>query len=103
MDKKTSMWQFASANDHPVKIAILAPRWLQDALSVLLSSEDSLMLVATARDVDELVSQLPHLSPDIVIIDADRHLNKAVEQITRIKTKLPFCNLLDACGSDESK
>ena len=32
--------------------------------------------------------------PDIIVIDADRRLNKAVEQITRIKAKLHSANYL---------
>jgi DNA-binding NarL/FixJ family response regulator len=87
-------WQPVSENYSPVKIAILAPRWLQEALSILLLSEDSFLLVANTRSEDVLFSlPIPQL-PDIIVIDADRRLNKAVEQITRVKTKLNSANYL---------
>jgi DNA-binding NarL/FixJ family response regulator len=87
-------WQPVSENYFPVKIAILAPRWLQEALSILLLSEDSFLLVANTRNEDVLFSlPIPQL-PDIIVIDADRRLNKAVEQITRVKTKLSSANYL---------
>jgi DNA-binding NarL/FixJ family response regulator len=87
-------WQPVSENYSPVKIAILAPRWLQEALSILLLSEDSFLLVANTRNEDVLFSlPIPQL-PDIIVIDADRRLNKAVEQITRVKTKLNSANYL---------
>ena len=87
-------WQSASENYSPVKIAILAPRWLQEALSVLLLSEESFMLVANTRSEDVLFSLPVSQLPDIIVIDADRRLNKAVEQITRVKTKLHLANYL---------
>ena len=87
-------WQPASENYAPVKIAILAPRWLQEALSILLLSEESFALVANTRNEEVLFSLPVSQMPDIIIIDADRHLNKAVEQITRIKTKFRSANYL---------
>jgi DNA-binding NarL/FixJ family response regulator len=87
-------WQPASENYSPVKIAILAPRWLQEALSILLLSEDSFMLVANTQNEGVLFSLPLSQLPDIIVIDADRRLNKAVEQITRIKTKLHSANYL---------
>jgi DNA-binding NarL/FixJ family response regulator len=87
-------WQPVSENYSPVKIAILAPRWLQEALSILLLSEDSFLLVANTRSEDVLFSlPIPQL-PDIIVIDADRRLNKAVEQITRVKTKIHSASYL---------
>ena len=49
-------WQPASENYTPVKLAILAPRWLQEALGILLLSEDSFMLVANTQNEDVLFS-----------------------------------------------
>lgn len=95
--------QSASANYSPVKIAVLAPRWLQEALSILLLSEDSLMLVTNAQTEDELFAQSLSQIPDIIVIDADFRLNKALEQITRIKTKLQSANcimLVDQANQD---
>jgi DNA-binding NarL/FixJ family response regulator len=87
-------WQPVSENYAPIKIAILAPRWLQEALSILLRSEDSFMLAANTQNEDVLFSLPLSQSPDIIVIDADRRLNKAVEQIARIKTKLDSANYL---------
>jgi len=87
-------WQPASETNAPVKIAILAPRWLQEALNILLLSEESFSLVANTRSEEVLFSLPVSQMPDIIIIDADRHLNKAVEQITRIKTKFRSANYL---------
>ena len=94
MVNDTPSWQSALENNFPIKIAILAPRWLQEALSILLLSEDSFMLVANTRNEGVLFSlPVPQL-PDIIVIDADRRLNKAVEQITRVKEKLNSANYL---------
>jgi DNA-binding NarL/FixJ family response regulator len=86
--------QRVSENYAAVKIAILAPRWLQEALNILLLSEDSFMLVANTRNEDVLFSLPVPQSPDIIVIDADRRLNKAVEQVTRIKAKLLSANYI---------
>jgi len=86
--------QPVSENYSLVKIAILAPRWLQEALSTLLLSEESFMLVANTRSEDVLFSLPVSQLPDIIVIDADRHLNKAVEQITRVKKILHSANYL---------
>jgi DNA-binding NarL/FixJ family response regulator len=94
MVKNLPSWQPVSENYTPVKIAILAPRWLQEALSILLLSEDSFTLVANTRNEDVLFSLPAPQLPDIIVIDADRRLNKAVEQITRVKKKLNSANYL---------
>lgn len=88
MINNISSWQPASDNDPPVRIAILAPGWLQEALSILLLSENSFMLAAATQNEEELFSLSLSQAPDIIVIDADRRLNKAVGQITRIKKKL---------------
>ena len=52
------------------------------------------MLVANTRNEDVLFSLPVPQSPDIIVIDADRRLNKAVEQVTRIKAKLLSANYI---------
>jgi hypothetical protein len=50
------------------------------------------MLAANTQNEDVLFSLPLSQSPDIIVIDADRRLNKAVEQIARIKKKLYSAN-----------
>jgi DNA-binding NarL/FixJ family response regulator len=85
-------WQSASENYTPVKLAILAPRWLQEALGILLLSEDTFTLVANTQNEDALFLLSSSQMPDIILIDTNRRLNKAVEQITRIKAKIQSAN-----------
>lgn len=85
-------WQPASENYTPVKLAILAPRWLQEALGILLLSDDSFTLVANTQNEDMLFSLSLSQMPDIILIDTDRRLKKAVDQITRIKAKIQSAN-----------
>jgi DNA-binding NarL/FixJ family response regulator len=94
MDNNVPSLEPASENYSLVKIAILAPRWLQEALSILLLSEDSFMLVASTRNEEVLFSLPASQLPDIIVIDADRRLSKAMEQIIRVKTKLNSTNYL---------
>ena len=52
------------------------------------------MLVANTRNEDVLFSLPVSQLPDIIVVDADRRLNKALEQITRVKEKLNSANYL---------
>ncbi len=94
-------------------VAIVAPVWLQNALMVLLHAEPDLKLVACTATVQVLLSLDLEQSPDLVILEANEQLERAEEQLRRIKTAWPTSGcvalieerrqsaLIRAAGADE--
>lgn len=70
-------------------IALVAPKWLQEALQVLFDGTSGVLLIASATDVDSLIMQEMDAAPDFVLLDADRDNSVAVSEVDRIMQAWP--------------
>ena len=75
--------------DQASTIAVVAPRWLQDALEVLLDGTSDMQLVASATDIDSLILLDLDRTPEFVLLDAGLGDREAVEQVHQIVATWP--------------
>jgi DNA-binding NarL/FixJ family response regulator len=99
--------------EHPTTIAAVVPVWLQDALAVLLKSDQSVRLVACTATIQTMLLLSLGRSPDVVLLDAAEQDEKASSQVRQIKTVWPDSrcivlvehggqqSLMQASGADE--
>ena len=97
----------------PMTIAAVVPVWLQDALAVLLKSEQDVRLVACTATVQTLLLLSLEQAPDLVLLKTDEHDQRATDQVRQIKAIWPASRclvlvehnrqggLLRAAGADE--
>ena len=99
--------------ERPTTIAAVVPVWLQDALAVLLKSDQLVRLGACTATIQTMLLLSLDRSPDVVLLDADEQDEKASSQVKQIKTVWPDSrcivlveqggqqNLMQASGADE--
>jgi DNA-binding NarL/FixJ family response regulator len=76
------------------KVVIIAPAWLEEALSVLILSVSSLELVASAPVINEAFANPLASEPDLVLINGMRELELACDQISRVKSFWPCAHII---------
>lgn len=89
MTDLTSNPSDAGAARQPARVAVVVPAWLNEALLILLQSEASIQLLASASTVAELESQSPEPDPELILIDGKRELEGAYDQVSRVKIRWP--------------
>jgi DNA-binding NarL/FixJ family response regulator len=75
-------------------IAAVVPVWLQDALAVLLKSEQDVRLVACTATVQTLLLLSLEQAPDLVLLKTDEHDQRATDQVRQIKAVWPASQCL---------
>ena len=78
----------------PAIVAAVVPDWLQAALAVLLRAEPDVRLIACTANVQTLLLLALEQTPDLVLLDADSHDERAGDQVRRIKTAWPDARCL---------
>jgi DNA-binding NarL/FixJ family response regulator len=98
---------------HPITIAAVVPVWLQDALAVLLKSEQNLKLIACTATVQTLLLLSLEQTPALVILEADERDERATDQVRQLRAVWPASRclvlvehnrqhtLMRAAGADE--
>ena len=80
--------------ERPITVAAVVPVWLQDALAVLLKSEQDIKLVACTATVQTLLLLSLEQAPALVILEADERDERATDQVRRIKAVWPASRCL---------
>lgn len=90
--------------EHPTTIAAIVPVWLQDALAVLLKSDQAVRLVACTTTMQTMLLLSLDRSPDVVVLDVDDRDEQASHQVRQIRAVWPDsgCIALVARGSQQS-
>ena len=80
--------------ERPITVAAVVPIWLQDALAVLLKSEEEIKLVACTATVQTLLLLALERTPSLVILAADERDEQAANQVRQIKAVWPASRCL---------
>lgn len=80
--------------DQPIIVAAVVPVWLQDALAVLLKSEQDVKLIACTATVQTLLLLSLEQAPDLVILEADDRDERASDLVRQIKAIWPASRCL---------
>jgi DNA-binding NarL/FixJ family response regulator len=80
--------------ERPITVAAVVPVWLQDALAVLLKSEEDIKLVACTATVQTLLLLALERTPSLVILVADERDEQAAHQVRQIKAVWPASRCL---------
>jgi DNA-binding NarL/FixJ family response regulator len=76
------------------KVVIIAPAWLEEALSVLIQSVTNLELIASAPAINEALANPLAAEPDLVLINGQRELELACDQVSRAKSTWPSAHII---------
>lgn len=74
---------------------------VREGLRHMLELEDDIRVVGEAADVDEALTQVELLSPDIVLMDIKMPGTDGIEATRRLKEKKPACNIVILTLYDE--
>lgn len=93
-----------SQGARPTTIAAIVPVWLQDALAVLLKSDQSVRLVACTATIQTMLLLSLERLPDVVLLDVDERDEQASDQVRQIRAVWPEsrCIALVAHGGQRS-
>ncbi len=99
--------------ERPTNIAAIVPVWLQDALAVLLKSDQSIRLVACTATIQTMLLLSLDRAPDLVLLDVDERDEQASDQVRQIRAVWPDArcitlidrggqqSVMQAAGADE--
>lgn len=93
-----------SKAEHPTTVAAIVPVWLQDALAVLLKSDQSVSLIACTATIQTMLLLSLDQSPNVVVLDVDDRNEQASDQVRQIRAVWPDsgCIALVARGGQQS-
>lgn len=84
-----------AAADHPIRIAIVEDDpALRKMLVSLLQADPQYTVVAEITEGQAAIAAIPHLAPDIVLVDLGLPDMSGIDVIRKLKTLCPGCNVL---------
>ncbi|MGB7292052.1 MAG: response regulator [Thermodesulfobacteriota bacterium] len=88
LDSQFDVFKSALSSQRPISLVVISRQTLvPEGLAKILESEKDINIVATAREIGELLPFIEHKKPDVILIDTDLNQDNKGRIIEFIKTK----------------